>query len=385
VTKHPDKEVMIECKAFDSNRCKSCDLIKLPYDDGLNLKIKKVVKLFDSSNILDPIKSIKIKEYRNKAKFIIGGDLDSPIIGIPSPANIKDVSPLTDCPLHSNEINKLAELILNNIQSFVLTPYDLISKKGEFKYLIISEGHQTGELSIRFGMRSMESFERVNKLHKYLTSNNPNIKVCSFEVQSKHAAIFDGEEKVLTNNKYIQHNFENIELSSSTSNFFQVNAAVANKLYETVFNRFKDEKINKAVDLFCGVGGFAQQISRFSKMVYGIEINQVAIECANYSVQKNGIQNIKFICDDANNFQSHVDGDIDLLVVNPPRRGIGYDLCKIIAKINPKYVVYSSCNAKTLASDIDTLKTRYKIESITPVDMFPLTNHLEVLCFLIRV
>ena len=199
--------MIIECIAFDSNRCKSCSLIKRPYEDGLNLKIETLTELFDKSKILDPIKSEKIKEYRNKAKFIIGGDLDNPIIGIPSPVNIKVVSPLTDCPLHSSEINKIAELICNNISKFVLTPYDVNSKKGEFKYLIISEGYKTGELSIRFGMRSMESFERVHKLYDFLATSNSNIKVCSFEVQSKHAAVFDGEEKLLTHNKYIQHDF----------------------------------------------------------------------------------------------------------------------------------------------------------------------------------
>jgi len=379
-----EKGIMIDCKAFDSNRCKSCDLIKSPYEVGLNSKIDTLAEIFDQSKFLEPIRSEKIKEYRNKAKLVVGGDLNQPILGIPSPVNIKQVSPLTDCPLHTIEINKMANLIRDNISNYGLTPYDINSKKGELKYIMISEGNNTNELSIRFGMRSLESFERVKKLYKFLVSENKNIKVCSFEVQPKHAAIYNGKETFLTDNKYIQHDFGDIQLSSSTSNFFQVNSAVAKNLYEKVFSRFKNENINTAVDLFCGVGGFAQQISRFSKNVYGIEINQVAIDCANYSINKNNIKNIKFVCDDANNFQKHIKGDVDLLVVNPPRRGIGHDLCHILKRINPKYVVYSSCNGKTLATDIKILSEKYNIESLTPVDMFPLTNHLEVLCFMVR-
>jgi len=377
--------MMIECKAYDLNRCKSCDLIKSPYDDGLNLKINALTNLFGNSKILEPIRSERIIGYRNKAKFIIGGDLTRPILGIPSPADSFAVSPLTDCPLHSKNMNDLANLILTNITEFNLNPYDLKSKKGEFKYLIISQGHLTDELSIRFGMRSLESFERVKKLYNKLIQANKKIKVVCFEVQSKHAAIFEGVEYFLSPDKYIQHDLSDITLSSSTSNFFQVNAMVAKKLYKNVFNRFKDENITISLDLFCGVGGFAQELGVFSKKVFGIEINQVAIDCANFSVKQNDLSNIKFICDDANNFKVHIKEEIDLVVVNPPRRGIGQNLCELLNSINSNYIVYSSCNAKSLSKDIEFLGDNYQIESITPVDMFPLTNHLEVLCILVKV
>ncbi len=376
--------MMIECEAFNSNRCKSCDLIKLPYESGLQSKIKDLSSLFEGVEILAPIKSSMLKEYRNKAKFVIGGTLDEPIIGIPSPINKKSISALLDCPLHSNKMNEIATFIKENIKTFGLTPYDIQQRAGEFKYLFISEGHKTGQISLRFGMRSMESFERVKKLFHSLKTKYPKIEVCSFEIQPKHAALFEGEQRLLTTSKYIQHDLTQMQLSSSTTNFFQVNAPVAQKLYETVFTKFKDEGISIGVDLFCGVGGFAQQISRFCKKVYAIEINQVAIDCARFSLEINKIQNIEFICDDANNFQDHIKDKVDLLVVNPPRRGVGKDLCQTIIKIDPQFIVYSSCHAKNLATDIETLKNHYQIESLTPVDMFPLTKHLEVLCILKR-
>ncbi len=375
---------MISCLAFDSDRCKSCDFIKLTYEEGLNLKIEKIAKFFNASLIQKSIKSEVIEGYRNKGKFIVGGDLDNPIVGIPSPFNKNQISQLTDCPLHSSQINQIAILIRDSISEYRLTPYDMESKTGELKYIIISEGYKTEELSIRLGMRSLESFDRVKKLYSFLTSVNSNIKVFAFDVQAKHAAVFEGEEKLISESRYIHHRFGAVELASSTSNFFQVNSHVAEQLYQKVFDRFCTEDIGSSVDLFCGVGGFAQQISRFSKNVYGIEINSVAIACAKYSASKNNISNISFICDDANNFQNHISEAVDLLVVNPPRRGIGKDLCHLINKINPKFLVYSSCNATSLAADIEILSIQYKVESITPVDMFPLTGHLEVLCFLVR-
>ncbi len=376
---------MINCLAYDSHRCKSCSLIKYNYEDGLTQKITFLSSYFDPNLFNKPIKSSPIIGYRNKAKFVIGGSLEDPIIGIPSINNNQLVSPLTDCPLHTDTINKLAQLIRSSIAQFKLTPYNIEKRTGEFKYLIISQGYKTNELSIRFGMRSLESFERVKKLYKLLLASNKNINVCSFEVQPKHASIFEGKEIFLSENKYIQHDFESIQLFSSTSNFFQVNSKVAKSLYDKINTRFQNENICISVDLFCGVGGFGQQLLKFSNQVYGIELNSVAIDCANYSVKSNNLSNIEFICDDANNFDKYIKGKVDLLVVNPPRRGIGAHLCELIKKINPKFLIYSSCNTKTLSKDINLLTTHYKIESITPVDMFPLTRHLEVLCILERI
>jgi 23S rRNA (uracil747-C5)-methyltransferase len=373
---------MINCEAYDSNRCKSCGLIKLSYEDGLNQKIELVQKIFPTIIFSDTIKSHKLVGYRNKAKFVVGGDIAGPILGIPSPGNKLLVSPLTDCQLHTESINQIAISALSGIREFNLTPYSIATKTGEFKYLIISEGHKTADISIRFGMRSLEAQARVEKLFKKLKLSFPTIKVCTFEIQSEHAAIFSGKEIFLSEDKFIQYDFEDIQLSSSSSNFVQVNSLIAKQLYETVFERMKNEQIQVGVDLFCGVGGFAQQLSRFSEKVYGIEIDDVAIECAKYSTKLNNIKNIVFICDDAKNFKQHIKSDIDLIVVNPPRRGLGKGLSLLLSEMNSKYIVYSSCNAKSLAADLNVIGSSYEVESITPVDMFPLTNHLEVLCIL---
>jgi 23S rRNA (uracil747-C5)-methyltransferase len=375
---------MIECSAYDSNRCQSCQLIKTPYLDGLESKIELVRESFETQELLDSIQSDYILEYRNKAKFVVGGDLSSPILGIPGPQDNFKVSPLLDCPLHTKLTNKIANSILSNIRKFKLVPYDIVNKTGEFKYLILSEGHGTAEISIRFGMRSLEALERVKKLYVSLKEQYPQIKVCCFEVQPKHAAIFTGVEHFLSDTRYIQHDFGEIQLSSSSSNFFQVNSLVAKKLYEVVLLRMEEEQINISVDLFCGVGGFAQQLSKFSHKVYGIEINQVAIDCANYSKNQNNLKNIEFICDDANDFKKYISAEIDLVVVNPPRRGLGDDLCNILSTMGAKFLIYSSCNPKTLKKDLERITSHYELESITPVDMFPLTKHLEVLCILKR-
>jgi len=367
----------ITCEAYIQNRCRSCSSIGEDYDDLLAQKVGRLSLLFPTEKILAPIRTENLLGYRNKVKFVVGGTVENPRLGIPSTQDRFDVSPLLDCPLHCRDLNDIAFFIFNHIEEYKLVPYSIKDRKGEFKYLILSLARKTKEVSIRFGMRSLESFERVKKLQVLLQEKFSNIKVISFEVQPKHAALFEGKTYYLTENKYIEHDFDDFKLLGSTSNFFQVNSDVAKDLYNKVYERFHGESIKLAVDLFCGVGGFAVSMSRFASKVIGIEISDNAIECA----KKLNAKNVEFFCDDALTFPKYNTEPVDLLVVNPPRRGIGKQFSELICEIGPKYLVYSSCNPETLKNDADIFMRDYELESITPVDMFAQTEHLEVLSF----
>ncbi len=367
----------MNCNAFVEQRCRSCSLIEEDYKVALENKIQAIRELFPSAEVAAPIMTKDLQGYRNKAKFIVGGTLEDPTLGIPSPQNKFQVSPLLDCPIHQDTLNEVSIFIRDHIKEYLLTPYNLDTKKGEFKYLILTAARSTGELSVRFGMRSSEARPRVEKLVKILLKTFPTIKVVSFEIQPKHAAIFEGETHFLTEERYITHDFENFKLASSTTNFFQINSEVAKCLYDEVFKRYKNQDINLTLDLFCGVGGFAFSAGRFSKKVIGIELSKNAIDCAK-SIKS---QNVLFHCDDAIKFQLYNKEKVDLLIVNPPRRGIGEKFSKLICDIAPDFFVYSSCNPQSLKADSEIFGKNYELEYLVPVDMFALTTHLEVLSF----
>ncbi|EQC45441.1 putative 23S rRNA (uracil-5-)-methyltransferase RumB [Bacteriovorax sp. Seq25_V] len=367
----------MNCNAFVEQRCRSCSLIEKNYHEALQEKIDTLSIMFPRALIKDAIETTERLGYRNKAKFVVGGTLEAPILGIPSPQDKFTVSPLLDCPIHEAELNTISLYIKESIKKFLLTPYSLETRTGEFKYLILTKAKGTEEVSIRFGMRSSESRPRVEKLAKELQEKFLNIKVISFEIQPKHAAIFEGDTYYLTEEKFIQHDFESFRLVSSTTNFFQVNSEVAKKLYDQIFSRYKDEDINLALDLFCGVGGFAFSAARFSNKVIGIELSENAIECAK-TIQS---PKVEFYCDDAIKFQEYNKEKVDLLIVNPPRRGIGEKFSNLICEIAPTFFVYSSCNPKTLKADSDIFEKEYELECLIPVDMFAMTSHLEVLSF----
>lgn len=367
----------LKCRAAIEQTCESCSMINCDYEIGLEDKIDKLQKLFPSCEIDQPIRTLALESYRNKAKFVIGGTLENPILGIPSINKKFEITSLEDCPIHNDKLNKIALFIKALIPLYKLIPYDIKSKKGEFKYLILTIGKKTNDISIRFGMRSLESYDRVKKMVLKLQNNFFEIKVVSFEVQPKHAAVLEGKTYFLTDSKFIRHEFNHFNLLSSTTNFFQINSEVAQLLYQNVYDRYKDEDINIAIDLFCGVGGFSQAISRFSRKVIGIELNENAIECA----KELKTENIDFYCDDAFKFRDYHTEAVDLLIVNPPRRGIGEKFSKLICEIKPKFFVYSSCNPTTLKEDSNILMNDFVLENVIPVDMFALTEHLEVLTF----
>lgn len=374
--------MLLKCSAYVEQRCRSCSIIEKEYEEGLSEKIINLKKLFPKIEIDEVIRTKSLIGYRNKAKFIVAGNLENPIIGIPDPKDKFKASMLLDCPLHKQELNDIAYEIKANIKEFLLQPYDLETKKGEFKYLIITSSLGKNEISIRFGMRSSESMPRVGKLAKSLILKFENIKVISFEIQPKHAAIFEGETSYILENKFIAHQFDGYQLLSSTTSFFQINSQVAQELYSRVFEYMKGYQIGTSLDLFCGVGGFSFEAAKFSRSVIGVELSENAIECAKQSLHLNDFKNLKFICDDAFNFKNYLgDEKCDLIIVNPPRRGIGEKFCELINQIGPKFLVYSSCNPDTLAQDATILSQKYKLKKLIPVDMFALTNHLEVLTF----
>ena len=136
-------------------------------------------------------------------------------------------------------------------------------------------------------------------------------------------------------------------------------------------------------DLFCGVGGFGLHCATPEMKLTGIEISAEAIACATRSAQKIGLQNVQFSALDSTRFAS-AEGEVpELVLVNPPRRGIGAELCEYLGKMAPDYILYSSCNAQTMAQDIARLKN-YRIEQVQLFDMFPHTAHYEVLTLLVH-
>ena len=166
----------------------------------------------------------------------------------------------------------------------------------------------------------------------------------------------------------------------SKDSFFQVNMNIALKLYNKVLEYL--DRGNNVLDLYCGTGTISLFLSKYFDRVMGIEINEEAIKCANLNKKLNHISNAEFICGDASKKIHNLKFQADSVVVDPPRSGLTSDGINDILKINPKKLVYVSCDPMTLARDLKLLKSNYEIKEVTLFDMFPWTYHVEsvVLC-----
>ena len=170
----------------------------------------------------------------------------------------------------------------------------------------------------------------------------------------------------------------------SYNSFFQVNSMQTEKLYSTAVKLAKLNKNDVVMDLYCGTGTIASILSSYVKKVIGVEIVENAIIDAKENLKINNINNVSFICSDVTKAVSKINEKIDVIFIDPPRKGIDRKAIAIIKKINPKKIIYISCNPVTMARDLSYLNDLYNIEKVTPVDMFPKTAHVECVVLLQR-
>jgi len=383
----------MKCNAYLENRCKSCQYLDNSYAESLKNKEREFFRLFNDldSSVYQGFFSVSNpKASRNKAKLSVSLDQNQKIVfGIYNAQ--REFSQLEDCPLHFEEINSLLIPLRDLLEKYKMFPYDLKTQKGELKNILITFSDTTKEGMLRFVLRSKESIDRLKKLSQELQLIRPDVKVISVNIQPDHKAILEGEvEIILTEKTFIEHRFEEFTLHLVFKSFFQVTSEVARNLYSTVCEYFdeiskaQNKKFQQVLDLYCGVGAFSFYLSKSFEKVTGVEISKEAILFAEISKQKNHSMNIDFKALDVDDYLKSINLGPDVVLVNPPRRGLGSDNAKKILDLSSEYIVYSSCNPLSLKSDFDYLKDHYRIVFAKNFDMFPYSKHFESLLILIK-
>lgn len=371
----------MDCHWFKTNHCRSCELLDKSYEETLALKEKRLQELFKGTDLkLLPTEGVSdAVGSRNKAKFSVFGELDHIQFGFyDSTLNFKI---LEECPLHMQGINELLPVLKEKLRDFKIQPYSLSEKKGELKYLILSKTDGKEEFLVRFVLRSKESLDRLKKMAKVMQDLMPKIKVVTANIQPEHKAVLEGDEEiVLTEEKNITHEFGDVTLNLGPRSFFQVTPEMARKLYENVAIVAREYKVQSFLDLYCGVGAFSFFAAKVVPKVFGVEISKEAIESARSAIPLNKVAGeIAFDALDVEVFLKSKKMSYEAVLVNPPRRGLNKNIIESILEIKPRLIIYSSCNAETLARDYDLLRDNYEIKRTQIFDMFPYTEHFETL------
>lgn len=373
----------MHCALYDAHRCRSCQWLEKPYHQQLDDKgarLNQLLAAFSVKQWLPPVTSAQ-QGFRNKAKMVVSGSVERPVFGMVQRNG--EATDLCACPLYPDSFSP----VLANLKPFIaragLTPYNIERQRGELKYLLLTESTQGG-MMLRFVLRSHTKLTQLRNALPWLQQQLPQLKVISANIQPVHMAILEGDEEVaLTSTQALADEFNGVPLWIRPQSFFQTNPQVASALYATARDWVRQLPVTSMWDLFCGVGGFGLHCASPTLALTGIEISPEAIQCAQRSAQMLGLNNVRFAALDSTAFATARDKVPQLVLVNPPRRGIGEALCEYLSAMAPDYVLYSSCNPQTMAQDIARLKD-YEVTQVQLFDMFPHTAHFEVLTLLTR-
>ena len=290
---------------------------------------------------------------------------------------------LRDCGLHAPLIQAALPVLADFVTRAALTPYDVRARRGELKHLLVTASPD-GELMVRFVLRSTESLARIRKHLPGLLERLPALAAASVNLQPHHKAVLEGAEEIaLTERETLPMRVNGLVLHLRPQSFFQTNTDVAAALYRQGREWVEEAAPRTVWDLYCGVGGFALHVAAPGREVVGVETSAEAVASATLTATESGLDGVRFLADDATAYALAAPTVPDLVVVNPPRRGIGPDLAGWLETSGVGHVVYSSCNAVSLARDLAAMPSLRPVRARV-LDMFPQTAHYEVIVLLER-
>lgn len=394
------------CDYFEAGRCRSCALIETPILQQISAKEARCRELLPSVPVGSwvPTAYGGERDFRNKAKLVVGGIAGDVTLGILGPDG--HGVDLRDCLIQEPGIRAAIPALAAFVESTGLVPYDVPKRRGELKFVHVTVA-PTGELMLRFVVRTEHGLNVLRRALSELRAALPNATVISVNLLPEHKAVLEGEREELLLGSSLAMRLgpgvsegsgaeTDIALHLRPQSFFQTNTRVARELYAQAAEWVAHFDPASIWDLYCGVGGFALHCAPRSasaaasggeaqRSVLGVELSEAAVSSAERSAREAGIE-ARFVAADATAFALAAPREAipELVIVNPPRRGIGAELASWLQGSGAAQVIYSSCNPESLARDLAAMPA-YTVRAGRVFDMFPHTNHLEVMVLLERV
>lgn len=369
------------CKYYQNQECRSCEWIELPYAQQLAKKeslLRSTMQL-PSGFLLEKTTGSAKQGFRNRAKMSVTGTSDQPVIGLIGEEKLDQGRELLHCPIHHPKLNEVISAMPSFIREYNLIPYQIKERKGELKGLILFYSPLSDQMYLRFILRSKECVSRIKKLLPSLQKQFPFLVCVSANIQPVPHAILEGKEEIfITDRKSIDHRLGSLTLQLSPQAFVQTNVEVATRLYQMAADWIADTQPEKMLELFCGQGAFSFFAAQSAKKILGVEISESAVATANETANKLGLTHLSFESMDA---KASPSWNADLILVNPPRRGLGESIA-VIEREAPEFLIYSSCSIESLSDDLRKLSNQYQLKKAAIFDLFPHTSHFEILTLL---
>ncbi|RSI58943.1 23S rRNA (uracil-C(5))-methyltransferase RlmCD [Streptococcus salivarius] len=367
------------------------DFGHMTYEEQLKFKRKQVVdNLYKTAGISD----VEVAEtlgmetpyaYRNKAQVPVRrvkGQLETGFYR----KNSHDLIPIEDFLIQDKEIDKLIVFVRDLLRRYDLKPYDEKEQTGLIRHLVVRRGHYSGQMMLVFVTTRPKIF-RIDQIIAKITEAFPNVVSIIQNINDKNTnAIFGKEFRTLFGQDTITDSMLGNDYEISAQSFYQVNTEMAEKLYQTAIDFSDLNSDSIVIDAYSGIGTIGLSFAKQVKEVYGVEVIETAVEDAKKNAERNGITNAHYVADSAENAMAKWSKDgikPDVIIVDPPRKGLTESFIKASVAMQPEKITYVSCNPATMARDIKLYQELgYELKKVQPVDLFPQTHHVETVALL---
>lgn len=379
----------VDCDTY--KRCGGCNIRHIKYEDTLKMKQNAVQALVNKTlkNKIEVKSTIGMKNpfhYRNKAQYPLGINKENePIVGVFAQRS-HEIIPMRKCLIQNPISEEISKFIVEFIKDNKISIYNERTGKGLFRHIVIKVGIKTNEIMCILVING-NKIPKEDELVSKLISKFSNIKTIIKNFNTRNTNVILGKENIiLYGNGYIKDILGEYTFKISPLSFYQVNPVQAERLYNIGVEAAKITKNDVVFDLYCGIGTISLFMAKHAKKVYGVEIVEQAISDARENSKINNIDNVEFIAGDTeiilNDLINNKNIVPNVVMVDPPRRGLDNKSIENILKIKPDRFVYISCNPATLVRDLAKIEDFYEIKEIQPVDMFPFTSHVECVAVL---
>lgn len=359
----------------------------MPYQDQLRKKQKITEGLLKKFGKVEPIIGMEDPYYyRNKVHAAFGRDRKGNVIsGIYEEKSHRIVS-VDDCMIEDKKSQEIIRTIRGMLKSFKIKTYDEDTGYGLLRHVLVRRGFSTGEIMVVLVTVS-PIFPSKNNFVKALRKEHPEITTVVLNVNDRQTSMVLGDRNiVLYGPGFIKDRLMGLTFRISPSSFYQVNPVQTEVLYGKAMEFAAMTGKERVIDAYCGTGTIGIIASRNARDVIGVELNRDAIRDARMNARENKIRNVRFVPGDAGWFMEGMAAEgekVDVVLMDPPRAGSDRKFLHSLLSLSPEKIVYVSCNPETLARDLAYLTKRdYLVKKMQPVDMFPVTDSVEVVCLL---
>ena len=372
--------------------CGGCDFWHMDYAEETRLKADRVRQCLNrlGGESLEEVPILAAPTcygYRNKAQYPVSSKKGKAYAGF-FRAGTHEVVENDRCRILPEETDSVKNAVMDYVNQYRVTTYDETAHKGLLRHIYVRRGVVSGQVLVCLvvnGNRIPKPEELIKRLRKI-----PGFTTLVLSVNTKKGNAVLGDEFItLYGEGYIEDTLCGLSFRLSPRSFYQVNHHQAQRLYEAAISQAEITRKDTVLDLYCGVGTITLAMASAAGKVIGVEVIPQAVEDAKDNAKRNGIENAEFFCGDAGAAALELEAKgikADVVVVDPPRKGLNADTIEALSRFAPRRIVYVSCDPATLARDVALLKERgYVLKNAMAADLFPRCAHVESVCTLVKV